>query len=527
MSKKSLTRSIGGKVLGLASLISILVFTALFLVGFVWQRKVATARIASQGRNASGMLALAMDGPMLKGDAEGMKAVVRRTRELNQGISMYLTDPAGTVKFTTREDLQDASLVSEAAPAGLRQLVRAALAGQGEAGLLTELDGRRSFLQVKGVKNQAQCEACHGPDQAVLGSMVTIQDVSADWRAMNTQNLLTGGLSLAGLILLLVALGRLVSRLVTRPLAGFSVVLGGVAQGDLRQQAREGGQDELGDMGRALNHTIGHLRHHLHQIHGHSATLASGSMELSAAAQQLRSTADANVESLGGLITSNESSSASVQQMSLSVEEIAGIARISQQESLASIQAAEQGTAAGERAQHSMEQVQDASARMVKAVQVIQEISQQTNLLALNASIEAAKAGAAGLGFAVVAEEVRKLAERSSASAREIDELIRTSEAAGAEGRATVLETVQALGAIHAQVSLLAGHLETVGRATQEQARSTTAVTGIVSDIAARTQEVAAASEQTAITITEVTRTTEDQAALAEDLSRLVREFKV
>jgi methyl-accepting chemotaxis protein len=209
------------------------------------------------------------------------------------------------------------------------------------------------------------------------------------------------------------------------------------------------------------------------------------------------------------------------------VETVAAIAEATRRDSRASLQAAEQGTAAGEKSERSMDRVHEASAQMVAAVRMIQEIARQTNMLSLNAAIEAAKAGESGRGFGVVSEEVRKLAERSSAFARQINDLIHTTEAAGDEGRATMLETVQTLRDIHTQVSGLASRMDRIGGATLEQAGATTQVTDAVREIAGKTEQVAAATEQTAATVTEVSRTIADHAALAESLTQLAARFRI
>jgi len=522
---KGMSRSVGGKVLGVASLITLVVFGMLALASSWSQRRAATLRIAQAGQEASAMLWLGLDGPMVRGDREEARSVFHQAKAVNPGLVLHLTDKDGRIRLSTEPSLEGTSL--KAAPEVLRGMVEDSLRGGAEPFRIEPMDGKQTFIQARTLRNEARCQGCHAPSQPVLGSMVTLRDVSSEWAALDTQNLLLGGLSVLGLALLGAGLWRLVHVQVTRPLAGFGQVLAKVAAGDLRQRAAEDSPDELGDMGRALNHTIGMLREALQRIQDCAGTLASGTTQLSAASRELQGTADSNARSLENLLASSVGTTSTIQQLAGSVKEIAEIARFSQGESQASIQAAEGGTLTGERAMASMERVHAASVRMTSAVRVIQEIAKQTNLLSLNAAIEASKAGEAGRGFAVVAEEVRKLAERSAASAREIDEMIRTAEEAGADGRGTVQETVQALRDIQFKVRGLAGHLDRVGGATQDQAQATSDAREAVAGIADRTLAISSATDQTVATLTQVAITTQQHAVLAEDLNRLVGGFRI
>jgi methyl-accepting chemotaxis protein len=522
-----MTHSIGGKVLGLAALVTLLVFAAIFLVSAAQARSAAVARIARAGKNTSGMLEVAMDGAMLRGDGAELRGVFQRTRQLDAGLTVHLTDRTGKVVYTTHPEFEHTGLASAEAPAELRQLVGPVLQQPSEGAGLIRMGGRPVFLQARTISNEARCQGCHDAKDAILGSLVTEQDVSPEWRAMGLQNTLTGLLSLAGLVVLVVCLGRLIHNRISVPLEGFGLVLAGVAGGDLRQRAQDQSRDELGTMGRALNHTITRLREALQRIQETAERLASGSTELAAATTQLKAAADANAHNLGQLLESNRGTATAVQQLAASVEHIASHAQASRGESRASLHAAEQGSTAVTRSEASMDQVHEASAQMGRAVQMIQSIARQTNLLSLNAAIEAAKAGSFGLGFSVVAEEVRKLADQSAGSAREIDALIGTNQSAGATGRATVQKTVQALDEIQTRVRGLAERLDHIGVATQEQAAATSQVTGAVAEIAARTQQIAVATEQTAVTVAEMSRTTQDHARLAEELNQLAGGFRL
>ena len=125
MTVKGMTKSIGGRVLGLASLITLGVFVAIFMVSFFWQRRAAVERIAMAGRSSAGMVRLALGGPMLRGDQDEMRAAFTRARELNGNLTLHLLDATGKVRFTTRPELQDATLGAPGLPPEMRPLAQA------------------------------------------------------------------------------------------------------------------------------------------------------------------------------------------------------------------------------------------------------------------------------------------------------------------------------------------------------------------------------------------------------------------
>ena len=184
---------------------------------------------------------------------------------------------------------------------------------------LLQLDGRRQFAQVRTVLNEARCHGCHDAGQGILGSMVTVQDVSADWGSMNFQNAITAGLSIAGMAILILCLGLVVRTQVTRPLVAFGQALDSVAGGDLRITFSESASAEIAQMGSALN---GQFRTIVQGIHASSGQSASAARQLAASTSEIATTSREVAQSAEVQQTATERLASATTELSASIGEV-------------------------------------------------------------------------------------------------------------------------------------------------------------------------------------------------------------
>jgi methyl-accepting chemotaxis protein len=373
----------------------------------------------------------------------------------------------------------------------------------------------------------------------IIGTGIYIDDVDAAFRA---NAMVAGGLALVCLALLLIA-STMVSRSIFVRLHDMVARMKDVAegQGDLTKRLAVSSNDEVAELARWFNTFMDKLQEILSKVSSNSQSLAAAGEQISATAQQQAHGIDLQRDQTNQVATAMQQMSATVQQIS---ENSSSAATASQkgaetarqggkvvEETLSRMRAIAQSV--GETAKK-VQELGKQSDEIGKIIGVIDDIADQTNLLALNAAIEAARAGEQGRGFAVVADEVRKLAERTSTATKEITGMIRSIQA---ETKSTVTAmqagtkeveqgvelTTLAGSSLHdiIQMSEQVGDMVThIATAATQQSAATEEINGNIEQITKITAASAAGAQQT-------TSALQDLSALATNLQRLVGQFRL
>ncbi|MBK9187810.1 MAG: methyl-accepting chemotaxis protein [Phycisphaerales bacterium] len=335
----------------------------------------------------------------------------------------------------------------------------------------------------------------------------------------------------------------LVSRSIIRPLRAITLRLQDIAQGegDLTQRVDQNRGDELGELGKWFNTFVEKIQSLITQVAGVTREVAAAATQVSASAEEMAA-------GMKSQESQSSQASAAVEEMASSVTEVA---RKGQDAAATASQSLDDASTSGQTMHKAVDRMNSIAAEVKQAgaaiaelgrkgeqigqiIAVINDIADQTNLLALNAAIEAARAGEHGRGFAVVADEVRKLAERTAQATEEVSASIR-------EIQTGTVDAVNRVNASCSSVEQGVAMVTQTGTAMERIVDGQRNLTSMVQQIAAAAEQQSAASTQISHSVTSITNVAKesaqgaDQSAQAaaslsnhaENLQKLVCQFKI
>lgn len=326
---------------------------------------------------------------------------------------------------------------------------------------------------------------------------------------------------------LALTLGTIITRLLLKPISEMVDAMSIAEKGDLTVQADYRSNDEIGILVSSFNQLVDTTRIAIAEVTSSANNLSASAEEISASTEQIASGSQQQADDAS-------MSSEMVTEMTKAVQEVSKNAEQAAHLTDQTMEAAKRGSIALQDTMDGMNQINETihdleskSVQIGEIVEVIDDIAEQTNLLALNAAIEAARAGEAGKGFAVVADEVRKLAERSSSATKEISHLVNIIQ----ENTKLSVQSVQVgnekterAGATFEEIVKLvqesAAKSTEIAAASEQQSAQAEEVLHAVENIASVTQETAAGIEETATTATDLSK-------MADTLHELTKRFKI
>lgn len=666
---KFIRNSLGNKVLVLTSLLTAIVFIALFLANSFWQRNSMLEEIHKTALRYADMLRLAIREPMAKGDNAATSEKFEIIAKNYSDVEIYITNFKGNITYSTDKNDIRSELTEKFSNSEILALFERSLNKPLKEGIISKLNDKDVFYEVETIENERSCHHCHGSRQPVLGSLLMVQDVSPQFATLAESQYKGAALSLAGFVSLLAALLFFMRRSIVNRIKVISGATDEFVEGNLDADFKVNCSDELGLLGEHLGDMARQIKDQLvynrgvlsgitvpmfvadedqrisfvnkplqriinedesailgssvdryfavdgkplteeslrsggsseglfrfkrqdgvefplryqvcpllnaerevvgaisvmvdlteeeasrkhieeqqesllevaNEVTDVSGTLLRYMEELSQQMNELTSGVDTTAMQTGQVATAMEQMNATVLEVAQNSGETAEasdrantVAREGGQVVSEAVSEIYKVTETTDRLSEMLADLSVKADNIGQVMSVINDIADQTNLLALNAAIEAARAGEAGRGFAVVADEVRKLAENTMSATNEVESAIRliqqgtqnvVSEMGGVHERVeNSVKMAEGAGSVLNEIVLesdkIADMVRAIATATEEQSATSDEVNGSINEISGLSQELSEGIQRANSGIQEVSE-------MARNLSHLVERFK-